>query len=54
MPGRIRLDQETLPGTGVVIGSLFEKRTEGLYHNTAVVIDAKRRSVANTGKCISR
>jgi N-carbamoylputrescine amidase len=24
----------------VVIASLFEKRTEGLYHNTAVVIDA--------------
>jgi N-carbamoylputrescine amidase len=24
----------------VVIGSLFEKRTAGLYHNTAVVIDA--------------
>ncbi len=23
----------------VVIGSVFEKRTEGLYHNTAVVID---------------
>lgn len=24
----------------VIVGSLFEKRTEGLYHNTAVVIDA--------------
>lgn len=24
----------------VIIASLFEKRTEGLYHNTAVVIDA--------------
>jgi len=24
----------------VMIGSLFEKRTQGLYHNTAVVIDA--------------
>lgn len=24
----------------VVVGSLFEKRAEGLYHNTAVVIDA--------------
>ncbi|MEM1012694.1 MAG: carbon-nitrogen hydrolase [Planctomycetota bacterium] len=24
----------------VVVGSLFEKRTAGLYHNTAVVIDA--------------
>lgn len=24
----------------VIVGSLFEKRTEGVYHNTAVVIDA--------------
>ena len=24
----------------VIIGSLFEKRTEGLYHNTTVVLDA--------------
>ncbi len=24
----------------VIIGSLFEKRAEGLYHNTAVIIDA--------------
>src|SRR3954471_330563 len=24
----------------VVIGSLFEKRASGLYHNTAVIIDA--------------
>ncbi|MGH7532462.1 MAG: carbon-nitrogen hydrolase, partial [Gemmatimonadales bacterium] len=24
----------------VIVGSLFEKRAEGLYHNTAVVIDA--------------
>jgi len=24
----------------VVVGSLFERRTQGLYHNTAVVIDA--------------
>src|SRR6266478_4412221 len=24
----------------VIIASLFEKRTQGLYHNTAVIIDA--------------
>ena len=27
----------------VIVGSLFEKRAEGLYHNTAVVIDADGR-----------
>ncbi len=27
----------------VVIGSIFEKRAEGIYHNTAVVIDADGR-----------
>ncbi len=27
----------------VVVGSLFERRTEGLYHNTAVVLDADGR-----------
>jgi N-carbamoylputrescine amidase len=29
----------------VVVGSVFEKRTAGLYHNTAVVIDADGRRV---------
>src|SRR5215469_7126157 len=27
----------------VVIGSLFERRTEGIYHNTAVAMDADGR-----------
>ena len=27
----------------VIVGSLFEKRAEGLYHNTAVIIDADGR-----------
>ena len=27
----------------VIVGSLFEKRAEGLYHNTAVVLDADGR-----------
>ena len=27
----------------VVVGSIFERRTEGIYHNTAVVIDADGR-----------
>jgi N-carbamoylputrescine amidase len=27
----------------VVVGSVFEKRTEGIYHNTAVVLDADGR-----------
>ncbi|HLJ44031.1 MAG TPA: carbon-nitrogen hydrolase [Candidatus Binataceae bacterium] len=27
----------------VVVGSLFERRTEGIYHNTAVVLDADGR-----------
>ena len=28
----------------VVVGSLFERRTEGLYHNTAVVYDRDGRT----------
>src|SRR3954471_24556082 len=27
----------------VIIGSLFEKRAEGLYHNTAVILDGDGR-----------
>src|SRR5207245_10400497 len=30
------------PGT-VIVASLFERRTAGVYHNTAVVFDAHRR-----------
>jgi predicted amidohydrolase len=32
----------------VIIASLFEKRTQGLYHNTTAVL-----TLANTAKCIS-
>src|SRR5260370_15099579 len=27
----------------VVVGSIFQRRTEGIYHNTAAVMDANRR-----------
>ncbi len=34
----------------VIVASLFEKRTAGLYHNTAVVIDADGRTVGKYRK----
>jgi N-carbamoylputrescine amidase len=34
----------------VVVGSIFERRAEGLYHNTAVVIDADGRLVGRYRK----
>ena len=34
----------------VVVGSLFERRAPGLYHNTAVVIDADGRHVGTYRK----
>jgi N-carbamoylputrescine amidase len=34
----------------VVVGSLFERRAEGLYHNTAVVIDSDGRLVGRYRK----
>lgn len=34
----------------VIIASLFEKRTEGIYHNTAVVLDADGRLVGKYRK----
>ena len=38
----------------VVVGSLFEKRMPGVYHNTATVHDAERRtSSAYTARCTS-
>ena len=42
IPGPTTAAFQTLAKTNqvVVIASLFEKRTSGLYHNTAVVIDA--------------
>ena len=39
-PSTERLSQVAKELDVVVIASLFEKRTEGLYHNTAAVIDA--------------
>lgn len=43
--------QEIAKECGVVlIGSLFEKRTAGLYHNTAVVIDADGRYLGSYRK----
>ena len=32
----------------VIVGSLFERRTAGLYHNTAVVLDADGRLAGTT------
>jgi N-carbamoylputrescine amidase len=34
----------------VVVGSIFERRTEGIYHNTAVVMDADGRLVGSYRK----
>jgi N-carbamoylputrescine amidase len=34
----------------VIVASLFEKRTSGLYHNTAVVIDADGKMLGNYRK----
>ena len=34
----------------VIVASLFEKRTEGVYHNTAVVIDADGRTLGTYRK----
>ena len=39
-PGTERLGQVAKKHGVVIVASLFEKRTEGLYHNTAAVIDA--------------
>ena len=43
----------------VIIASLFEKRAQGLYHNTTAVLDADGQYLMdltweNTGKCIFR
>lgn len=39
-PSTERLGQAAKKHGVVIVASLFEKRTEGLYHNTAAVIDA--------------
>jgi N-carbamoylputrescine amidase len=39
-PTTLRLQKFAKKHAVVVIGSLFEKRAPGLYHNTAVIIDA--------------
>ncbi len=39
-PSTERLGQVAKKHGAVIVASLFEKRTEGLYHNTAAVIDA--------------
>ena len=36
----------------VLVCSLFEKRAEGLYHNTTAVIDADGSYLASTARCI--
>ena len=36
-----------------IVASLFERRAPGLYHNTAVTLDADGRSPASTARCIS-
>src|SRR6184192_3727716 len=36
----------------MVIASLFERRSAGLYHNTAAIIDADGKLLGNIGKCI--
>lgn len=42
-PSTARLAQAAADAGVVVIGSLFERRAAGLYHNTAVVLDADGR-----------
>lgn len=39
-PSTIALQKVALETEVVIIASLFEKRTQGIYHNTTVVIDA--------------
>lgn len=39
-PATERLQAEARALNVVIVASLFEKRTEGIYHNTAVVLDA--------------
>ena len=34
----------------VIIASLFEKRAEGLYHNTAAIIDARNSTRSSTSR----
>ena len=36
----------------VIIASLFEKRTQGIYHNTTAVLDADGAYLGNIAKCI--
>jgi N-carbamoylputrescine amidase len=42
-PSTERLGQVARETATVVVGSLFERRTVGVYHNTAVVLDADGR-----------
>ena len=55
---------ETIPGTStitfselakelgvVIVASLFEKRAQGLYHNTAIVIEADGEIIGMYRKC---
>ena len=44
-PTHDRLQQAAAQYQVVVIGSLFERRAPGLYHNTVVVLDADGRSL---------
>jgi len=39
----------------VIVASLFEKRSAGLYHNTAAIIERTARILVNyPGRCTSR
>src|SRR5262245_4025890 len=42
-PATERLARTARDTATVIVGSLFEKRSPGLYHNTAVVLDADGR-----------
>ena len=55
IPGRTsnRL-AEVARATGMtILGSLFERRAAGLYHNTSVVLDKTARSLASIARCTS-
>jgi N-carbamoylputrescine amidase len=49
-PTTERLSQTARESEVAVVGSIFERRTAGLYHNTAVVIDADGRLLGSYRK----
>ena len=52
-PTVLRLSELAAELDIVLIASLFEKRATGIYHNTAVVLDADGRYLASTARCTS-